>query len=307
MKNIITGLRRLHGFIHELVHKKENMQNMRMNVIHKQQKCAIKVLDIDDTLDELEKGKSMSRFGDGEMEIILGNDIGFQKRDLVLGKRLAEILLAEPDDRILLCVPDALVTLNNLTDTSIEHWVQNMTQHHDDWMKYLKTDYAYGNTNVTRCYMRYLDKKNSINWFKRLQNLWTGENVVLVEGFETRVGIGNDMLDNAKSIKRILCPSENAFDKYNDIKEYIINNISKDDLILIALGPTATLLSWDLVKNGYRTLDIGHCDIEYSWCKMGVKTKTVVDGKYTNEVSGGNKVNSIIDEKYNKEILVTII
>ena len=37
--------------------------------------------------------------------------------------------------------------------------------------------------------------------------------VIICEGEKTRMGVGNDLLDNCKSIKRIICPSENAFDK----------------------------------------------------------------------------------------------
>ena len=42
---------------------------------------------------------------------------------------------------------------------------------------------------------------------------------VFVEGDKTRMGVGNDLFDNAKSIQRILCPSESAFDNYDAILE----------------------------------------------------------------------------------------
>ena len=66
------------------------------------------------------------------------------------------------------------------------------------------------------------------------------------------------------------------------------------------------MLSWDLAKKGYRALDIGHCDIEYSWCKMGLTEKRTVKGKYTNEVTGGNVVEDITDNVYSQQIIKTI-
>lgn len=306
MRDIIRVLRRIHGSIHDALYKKKYEENMKADVLAKQRACCIRVLSIDDTLAQLEKGKSMCRFGDGEMEIILGNGIGFQKQNADLGQKLIDILSENADEQIVVCVPDALVTLDNLTDTSIKHWVQNMTQHFEDWMHYLNRDYTYGTTNVTRCYMRYKDKTNCLRWFSRLQNLWFNKDIVIVEGYETRAGIGNDMFDNSRSIQRILCPSENAFEKYDEILSYIINNVSKNAMILIALGPTATVLSWDLAKKGYRALDIGHCDIEYSWCKMGLTEKRTVKGKYTNEVTGGNVVEDITDNVYSQQIIKTI-
>ena len=47
----------------------------------------------------------------------------------------------------------------------------------------------------------------------------------------------------------------------------------KNKLILIALGPTATILAYDLYKLGYRAIDIGHIDIEYEWFLRKANTK----------------------------------
>lgn len=31
------------------------------------------------------------------------------------------------------------------------------------------------------------------------------------------MGVGKDLYENAKSVKRIICPTNNAFDKYDEI------------------------------------------------------------------------------------------
>jgi len=63
---------------------------------------------------------------------------------------------------------------------------------------------------------------------------------LIVEGEQSRIGIRNDLLNQTKSIKRIICPTKNAFRVYNKILNSVLK-ISKDHLILIALGPTATV------------------------------------------------------------------
>ena len=168
-------------------------------------------------------------------------------------------------------------------------------------MKYLHEDMEYCTTNLTRLYIRYKDKSNCGKYFSMLKNIWQDRNVVICEGEQTRVGIGNDLLDNCKSVTRILCPSENAFDKYEQILE-TLQKEDKESLILIALGPTATLLSYNLAKQGYQALDIGHFDIEYEWYLRGVNQKEKIDTKYTNEVVGGNFIVDIHNEKYAKQI-----
>ena len=41
--------------------------------------------------------------------------------------------------------------------------------------------------------------------------------------------------------------------------------LPKDKLFILALGPMATVLAYDLARLGYRALDLGHIDIEYEW------------------------------------------
>lgn len=52
------------------------------------------------------------------------------------------------------------------------------------------------------------------------------------------------------SIKRIICPNFNAFRVYNKIIKEVLK-IKEKRLILIALGPTATVFVYDLSKLGY--------------------------------------------------------
>ena len=116
------------------------------------------------------------------------------------------------------------------------------------------------------------DKSNSARWFSKIKNIWDGKEILLVEGEKSRLGMGNDLFSNAKKIERILCPAENAFDKYDDI----VNKVLEQDsgkLVLIALGMTATVLAYDLHKLGYWAIDIGHIDIEYEWFLRGAAKK----------------------------------
>lgn len=39
----------------------------------------------------------------------------------------------------------------------------------------------------------------------------------MIEGEKSRLGVGNDLFEGAKSIRRILGPAQNAFDKYEEL------------------------------------------------------------------------------------------
>lgn len=278
---------------------------------NKIQKSTIQIMSIDETLDWLEEGKSIARFGDGELDLILGKAIGFQSANERLGESLKNILSSKPEN-CLIAVPDAISTLNNLTEKSLDFWIPNMAKYREIWVGLLtrhpEYNYRYGNAHISRCYIRYKDKSNSKRWFERLMNVWSGRDVVIVEGEKTKLGCGNDFLKTAGSVRRIIAPAENAFAKKDEIQNFILNNIEKSAVIILALGPTATVLAYELAQQGYQALDIGHCDIEYEWYRMGVMEKVAVKGKYTNEVSGGKFVEEdIVDEQYLKEVIKKLL
>ena len=113
--------------------------------------------------------------------------------------------------------------------------------------------------------------------------------------------------NNSKSIKRILCPIINAFKVYDKIINAALK-YCENRLILIALGPTATVLAYDLYKLGYQSVDIGHVDIEYEWFLRNATSKIQIENKYVNEVRGKNqKFTKVNDKNYYNQIIARII
>ena len=139
-------------------------------------------------------------------------------------------------------------------------------------------------------------------YIKHLKKIWNGRDLCIIEGTQSRLGVGNDLFSNSNSIVRILCPALSAFSKYEEILS-AAKNISKDKLVLIALGQTATVLAYDLAENGYQAIDIGHIDVEYEWFLMKAKEKVALPNKFVNEVDDGRKFTREQDSSYLKEII----
>ncbi|MEI8128057.1 MAG: GT-D fold domain-containing glycosyltransferase [bacterium] len=219
------------------------------------------VKSIDETFEEIIKNKkSICRYGDGEFRIALDDTIGFQQTNEELKIRLREILLSN-DENILIAVWDFFGDLspyNHYAKTIARSYMYKLRFSIYDLLNLNKT---YWNAFITRFYLELEDKNLSEIYFNKLKQIWNKKDVVIIEGEFSKIGHGNDLLDNANSVQRILCPPKNAFDKYNEILEYT-KTISKEKQILIALGPTATVLAYDLAKLGYWAIDIGHADIE---------------------------------------------
>lgn len=271
-----------------------------------------KILSFKDTIDEIiNNKKSFARFGDGEIRMMLDKNeaIGFQKSNSNLTKRLQEILQStfSTNNSLLIGLPNTFKLLPKNTLHSQVFWYGFNIIYAKKFLCKVSLKYKYGDTNITRFYMmyKYKSEKNVLQKIKKLQTIWDNEDIVFVEGESTKLGVANDLFSNVKSIQRIICPSENAFEKYDVILEKT-KELGKNKLIIIALGPTATVLASDLSKEGLWALDLGHIDIEYMWFLEKATFKSPVKGKYVNEanISLDNELEK--SQAYFNEIIVKI-
>jgi hypothetical protein len=114
------------------------------------------------------------------------------------------------------------------------------------------------------------------------------------------------LFKNANSVKRILGPAHNAFDQFDNLLN-LAKNQSKNHLVLVAMGPTAKPLAYELALDRFQALDIGNLDLEYEWFLQGAKTKVIIQGKYTSEAKGGRIVADIVDENYESQIIARFL
>lgn len=267
----------------------------------------VTVLGFDETLDKiLSHQVSVSRFGDGEYQWMAGlSHVSFQAPDEALAARLREIAISNQPGHIV-CMAPVFSGLQDFGRDARHFWEKFMSLHRQRWTELLDPDKIYYDTNITRPYMDMKDKSRCGYYFDRLRQIWDGQALLIVEGEKTRMGVGNDLFDNASGIARVLAPPTNAFSCYEEIlqaaKEY-----GKGRLVLIALGPTATVLAYDLCRMGIRALDVGHVDVEYEWMRMGAKRKVPVARKAVYEAGqSAGDVHESDDSAYLGQILYTI-
>lgn len=262
-----------------------------------------KIMSIEDTLEKIAKDHcSVSRFGDGEYKWMADlPQTSFQRPSKELKQRLIEIAKSDEANH-LVCLSDGFGKLDYLSGDAQYFWYGFMGEHRERWISFLKPGKVYYNTNMTRPYMDYRDKTPCANRFQLLKEIWRDRDIILIEGDKSRLGIGNDLFDTAKSVRRILAPARDAFGKYNEILQAACQ-MEQDALYLIALGPTATVLAYDLHKTGRQALDVGHVDIEYEWFKMGATKKVSIENKFVNEVDAGLNCTELLDETYQSQII----
>lgn len=263
---------------------------------------------IENTISQIiNEGKSMCRFGDGEFSLIAGEQRHrFHAPSPKLTERLLEVLHSD-NPHILICIPDMYGDLSQYNmDSKYNMRLYLTNQIRQQHYTLLDLNRHYHNAHITRPYAIYADNHTSAprERFAALKKIWDNRKLLIIEGEKTRMGIGNDLFDNAADIIRILGPAESAFDHYDDILAEALKQ-EKDRLVLIALGATATVLAYDLANAGFQALDIGHIDIEYEWMRAG--DKVAIHNKYVNEVKDGYMVEDIHNPVYESQIIARII
>ena len=268
----------------------------------------LNIISKEKTLDEIiYNRKSITRFGDGEFRIIFGENAGFQIYNETLSKLLLKVLNCKEKNLLIgINLPYRKKDLEERCITSRKFW-KNYFQNNKLRIAKIIHNKKYYSSLISRFYLAFNDRKKDLKFVKKLKKIWDNRDVLIIEGEKTRIGIGNDLLNNTKSIKRIICPTINAFEVYDKIVSLTLN-FNKDILVLIALGPTATVLAYDLYKLNYQVVDIGHIDIEYEFFLRKVKEAIKIPYKYVFEAKNGTQnINNITDINYYNQIVYKIL
>lgn len=255
----------------------------------------------------LENKCSVTRYGDAEIRVAYGTDVRYQVATEEIQKRLREVLGSDSDN-LLVCLP-AVFDKNQLSvldDSNALFWKEHLARYRKYWYKELKPEKIYGNAFISRHYMNLRDKSTGCReYFELVKKIWENENVIIVEGEKSRLGMGNDLFSRAKSVRRILGPSTQCFSKYDELLRETKSH-GRDALYILALGPSASIMAYDLAKEGYRAIDMGNIDTEYEWFLAGAKDKQPVKNKLVYEAMRGT-VGEADDPEYLNQIIAKIL
>jgi Glycosyltransferase GT-D fold len=129
-----------------------------------------RVLSEDQTLDEVLRGRSISRYGDGELRLMLGGTSASQKANRKLAQELVRIL-TDPDQRVLPCIPNARSSSPKAANWE-KYTISKITNHY--------TLGVYGSSFVTRPDSApWID---NLDYWGKMRSIWSRKDVTLVAG-----------------------------------------------------------------------------------------------------------------------------
>lgn len=194
-----------------------------------------------DTIEAALAGRSLARFGDGELRLALGGSAISQVTDLDLQQEFKRILRGP--SKALVCIP------RQGSGPKAENWRKYAV---DKFVRLYGDDQEYGSSFVTRP-----DNAPVIanpEYMATIRKLWSQKDIVLVVGTDYGSLREKDMAE-ARSLRVVYGPRRDAYSSINEIEEKIGK---PSGAVILCLGATATCLAERLARKGVHALDLGH-------------------------------------------------
>lgn len=199
-------------------------------------------------LEEIFRGKSLIRLGDGEIHIINGGGIGFQKYEPEISKALKESIEKYSDSSpYILCINERIMDKSNT-------YLRKANQLYL-WLPTKVYYWLYFNKKATYFDASAFYYKHSFD--KILSQYLSNKKLILVTREQTALNFNENYKDPTAILETIITKSENAFDE----ADMIINRIRKYEkdspVVLLSCGPAGKYISYKLAPH-IQCLDIGH-------------------------------------------------
>jgi hypothetical protein len=193
------------------------------------------------TVEMILEGRSIARYGDGELRVALGRKCVSQVADENLARELKAILRDEQKG-LLVGIPN----------------VDSATPKKESWLRFATPGYTtmYGQPSYVSSFITRPDSAPWIDtpaYWERVGEIWRDEDVVLIAG--DRKSIRIEDLASARSVREIVAPRQHAYAEIDRIEEEVNRH---NGPVLMCLGCTATALAARLHKKGLWGIDLGH-------------------------------------------------
>ena len=201
---------------------------------------------------------SIARYGDGELRLCLGRNQMSQPWSEGIGRRLREILIEE-NPMLLVGIPRIRERNDWPRPEKGEYWARWDTP---------KIHQLY---NPARDYFSaFITRPDSgaglyqPEYWMLIKSMWAGRRVTLLKGEGTGFNKRPEIFDTADGPPKVLYgPKFDAYRKHTKLMRMMLAE-PVDNLLVISLGPTATVLAADLAREGRQALDLGHLGMFYA-------------------------------------------
>jgi len=206
----------------------------------------MKVVGEEATLDAVLSGKSIARYGDGELNNLEGKKCVPQLMAPGLAEELRKVILAQ-NPNCLVGIPYVDKRMPPEKQRSWEHYLPRFAP-------FLRPKATYHSAFITR--------PDSAPWiataeyFDKVQSLWKDKEVALVWGGYRSLYPDFLRKTGAAKVHSVIVSYEDAYAQIDDTEQRIL--ATGTGTVLLCAGPTATCLAHRLSLRGVHAIDLGH-------------------------------------------------
>lgn len=203
------------------------------------------VLDEFTTLDQVLRGRSIARFGDGELNIVTtGTCISQREVPDKMREEMRDLLVAP--GKCLIGIPN----------------VFSHTPKRTNWATFACESYVHY-LGMPKYVSSFITRPDSAPWidvpgyWERIESLWRNKEVMLVYGGPDSKSLKPEWLmeRGARNVIPIVGKRTGAYCGIDELEKQIDRPKCP---VILCLGPTATILAWRLAQKGVWAVDLGH-------------------------------------------------
>jgi len=240
---------------------------------------AFRILDDDRTWEKiLERQGSFVRVGDGELALISGKSIDFQRYDERLAKYLIKILSGDRTDLFIGIDYNYFHGFENITQTIRRHNYLWGPEYKKVLVQYCNPDREYISSSFNQLYIDY----EMYDWKKYLcdiERLFAEKDIVVFAGEGILAELRYNLFALARSYELVQAPAKNAFAEFDSLLEKA-RSFAKEKILCFVLGPTSKPLVYELSREGYTAWDIGHMAKDYDYCRRNMVKNSETVAQY---------------------------
>ena len=215
---------------------------------------ATRQLDTLKTLSHLaEKRLSLSRFGDGELRMMLNSrsSTQFQESRPRLMRALRELFSEH------LTASEWMLAVPPILEAPV--WAHFYRDYGPSLHSLYKEQSLLGNSFCSRGLLFALHGEAGVSAWSEL---WAGERALVVTGRGSRFEVVPQLFGSLKSMDFLFASPVNAYSSLPELVGHVTSS-SNFSIVLIALGPAGSVLAAELAKRGVWSIDIGHLSNSY--------------------------------------------
>jgi hypothetical protein len=201
------------------------------------------VLTEDETLTAVERGMSLARYGDGEMNLIRGGNCVSQVHTPALQEELQRILKT-PVENLLVGVPRLC---KGPKDHLWEKWKRRFTERMNPKM-------TYGSAFISRPDSAPWIK--TVNYFERVRQLWAEKHVTFVGNGQRSLTPDCLYRTGAVEVDFVQSSYAHSYEQIDELEQRVLAMPSTR--VILCCGPTATCLAARLAVQKHHAIDLGH-------------------------------------------------